>query len=272
MLALVTAIFTASVLGSLHCAGMCGAFLAIALQSGPGERPTPAWRQQALYHLGRLITYTSLGALAGALGATLNLAGAMAGLQRAAAALAAGTLIIFGAITLLRLWGVAVPRVPLPGPMQRFATAAHRAAMALPPTGRALTIGLLTTLLPCGWLYAFVLVAAGTGHAGWGMLTMAVFWSGTLPALVTLGAGLKAVSGPLARHIPTATACMLVVVGFLTLFGRIGHIGQAPSLRHLTDRGIDAAAVARISDADLPCCQPGDGAGAGAQGKEGGPQ
>src|SRR4051812_10683184 len=66
MLPLITTIFLASLVGSLHCAGMCGAFLAIAIGLPGASQPSPrrAATLQSLYHLGRLVSYTLLGAAA----------------------------------------------------------------------------------------------------------------------------------------------------------------------------------------------------------------
>src|SRR5690606_10362020 len=52
-----------------------------------------------------------------------------------------------------------------------------------PPAARATALGLLSALLPCGWLYAFVLGAAATGSALAGALVLLTFWSGTVPIL-----------------------------------------------------------------------------------------
>jgi sulfite exporter TauE/SafE len=43
--------------------------------------------------------------------------------------------------------------------------------------------GLTTTLLPCGWLYLFVLTAAASTSAFMAIATMIAFWIGTLPLL-----------------------------------------------------------------------------------------
>jgi uncharacterized protein len=68
VIALVAAIFLASLLGSLHCAGMCGAFVAIACGRLGNDRSD--WRDavalQTAYHGGRLLTYVTLGMFAGA--------------------------------------------------------------------------------------------------------------------------------------------------------------------------------------------------------------
>ena len=86
---------------------------------------------------------------------------------------------------------------------------------------RALVIGLLTGCLPCGWLYAFVVTAAGTGTATAGAATMAVFWLGTLPAMVSLALGVRALAGPLRRHVPAACAVALILVGLFAVAGRM---------------------------------------------------
>ena len=256
MIALISAVLVASTLGSLHCAGMCGAFLAIAL-TDTTSRPAAAWRLQAAYHGGRLVTYTVLGAMAGLVGASIDVASATAGLNRAAAGLAAATLIVFGTITLLRLWGVHVPRAPLPGWLRNAATAGHRAAMDLPPGRRALSIGLMTTLLPCGWLYAFVLVAAGTGHPLAGAAAMAAFWIGTLPVMISLGIGLRTITGAAGRWMPAVTAIALIGVGVWSLAGRMSLLGRVTAVPALANSASFESAEARVHDAvaaPRPCC------------------
>lgn len=235
MLPLISAVFAASLLGSLHCAGMCGAFVAMATLPGP-ERPSTAESSSfvrrmlhtqsraalnASYNLGRLLTYITLGAIAGTLGAALDLGGSLVGLQRAAAIIAGACMIVFGLLAVLRTCGVAIPRMPLPRGLTTLAKAAHGRVFDFPPALRALSLGLLTTLLPCGWLYAFVITSAGTAHPLPAMLTMAAFWAGTLPVLVSLGVGLSALTGSLRRHVPLATSLLLVVVGLATVLGRM---------------------------------------------------
>jgi uncharacterized protein len=216
------AILSASLLGSMHCVGMCGAFLAMATIPEPGRASAPSGaRLQAAYHGGRLVTYVTLGSLAGLLGQTLDLGGQFVGVPRVAAILAGAVMVLFAGSNLLRLWGVSLPRVRLPGAWLRLVTLGHERAMDLAPTGRAIAIGLLTTLLPCGWLYAFVAFAAGTASAGTGALAMVAFWLGTLPVMVSLGIGLTRFGGPLRRHMPVATSLLLLVVGLAAVGGRL---------------------------------------------------
>jgi hypothetical protein len=260
MAALIATVLVASLLGSLHCAGMCGAFVAIAAGAAPARSPSiegrlrrPAWRDhlaaQSAYHGGRLVTYAALGAAAGGLGSALDLAGAAFGLQRTALALAGASMVAFGAIMILRRAGVRVPRAPLPRALRDALVRGHGRARSLPPVVRAGAIGLMTTLLPCGWLYAFALVAAGTGSPGAGALTMTTFWLGTLPVLTAVGAGAQALAGPLRRHVPTVAAIAVIVVGAVTITARF----RVPPLEtSAAAHGADPESV--LAEAP-PCCR-----------------
>ncbi len=224
MIALIGAVLVASLLGSVHCAGMCGAFLAFAVA---GEDGASKAALNAAYNLGRLTTYMVLGALAGLFGAAIDLGGSAVGVQRTAAVAAGAMMVSIGLLAILRFAGVRLQKMPVPGLLRRLALRGHRAAAVLPPIHRAATVGLLTTLLPCGWLYAFAITAAGTGHPLWGAVTMAVFWVGTLPMMIGLGIGVQTLTGRLRRHLPLATSLLIVLVGVWTIAGRLSCIGVA---------------------------------------------
>lgn len=250
VLPLMIAVLSASLLGSMHCAGMCGAFLAVAI--GPGERPASPVMLQSAYHGGRLVTYTLLGAVAGGIGSAVDLAGEAAGLARSAAIMAGAMMIWFGTVTLLRTLGFRVPHMPLPSWLQRFVARGHRKVISWPPLGRALSIGLLTTLLPCGWLYAFAVTAAGTGDPGLGALTMATFWIGTLPVLVTLGVGITRATGFLGRRAPLLTSIGLIGVGVFTVANRL-TIGAFERGATAADSSIER--LSTLHEETPACCQ-----------------
>jgi uncharacterized protein len=50
-----------------------------------------------------------------------------------------------------------------------------------------LVLGLALGLLPCGFLYAALAVAAASGGGGFGALAMLAFGAGTIPALIAVG-------------------------------------------------------------------------------------
>jgi len=168
MTAVALSVLTASLVGSPHCAGMCGAFAVIA--SGSAHR----WRNGILYHLARLAGYAVLGALAGWLGTGIDRLGALAGVARAAAVVAGSVMLLWGLATILVTLGVRLPRLVRPGAGGAFLGLAPR-LKTLPEGVRAAALGLLSMLLPCGWLWVFVAMATAASGALAGAGLMAVF-------------------------------------------------------------------------------------------------
>jgi sulfite exporter TauE/SafE len=232
VIALLGTVLATSLVGSPHCAGMCGGFVCF-YSGGPGGRRVIA---HAAYNGGRLVSYVTLGVLAGALGAGLDRLGAAAGIARAAAVASGTLMIVWGGMSLMRAVGARIPDAAAPGFARRGITSALRAVHAQPPALRALIVGLVTTLLPCGFLYAYVAVAAGTGSPLAGALAMAAFWAGTLPVMAGLGLAAGRALGPLARRLPVVTAAALIVIGLFTVAGKFhgtmdhaAHRGQGMS-------------------------------------------
>jgi len=214
-LALLVPVAAASLLGSVHCAGMCGGFVAI---TGDGVTGRARFLAQLSYNAGRLVSYTILGAAAGFLGRALDLAGAAAGIGRAAALITGSIMILWGMGALLETQGVRVFRGKWAVPPKL--TRALASLRGLPAAWRGLLLGLSTTLLPCGWLYAFAVTAAGTASPLSGALLMAAFWTGNLPVLLGLGMALGAVVGRMRRHIPVLSAAVIFAVGLFTVTAR----------------------------------------------------
>lgn len=275
LLPLLAATFGASLAGSLHCAGMCGPL--VALWAAPGGSAAAVFARHATYHGARGAGYVTLGALAGGLGLGVDRLGALAGLGRVAAVATGLALVVAGALRLLRAGGVQVG-VPLPRPLARVLARLPGCAplarlRGAGPWTRALVLGLVTPLLPCGWLWLFVLAGAGAGGPLAGAAVLAAFWAGTLPVLLALGLGVgRAASGPLARlrpHAPWLTGGAFVVAGALLLALRAPvdvRGGPAPDAAEPAARGPAAlvapttpvegvAFVASAGEAVPACCQ-----------------
>jgi sulfite exporter TauE/SafE len=146
------------VLGSWHCALMCGGFLW-------GPRPLP-------YLTGRLLGYLVVGAALGWGGQWL--------------------LGFLGSRLLLGLSGVlllAMARARLPvarkGPsLLGYLLRELGPWLRGPGTRARLLLGLATAGFPCGLLSAAWVVALGQGGPVGGALAMGCFWLGTLPGLL----------------------------------------------------------------------------------------
>ncbi|HYQ42370.1 MAG TPA: sulfite exporter TauE/SafE family protein [Polyangiaceae bacterium] len=214
-LSLLVPVAAASLLGSVHCAGMCGGFVAVA---GDGVSGKARLAAQLSYNAGRLLSYGALGASAGFLGQAVDLAGSAAGVGRVAALVSGSIMILWGMGALLETQGVRVfrGRVTLPKRVTEVLASVRR----LPSAWRGLVLGLATTLLPCGWLYAFAVTAAGTASPLQGALLMAAFWTGNLPVLLGLGVALSALVGRVRRVVPILSAAVIFGVGLFTVTAR----------------------------------------------------
>jgi sulfite exporter TauE/SafE len=210
-------IFVASLLGSLHCASMCGPFAAFALMR---DARRGAWLIQALYHGGRLLAYATLGAVAGAFGATLDFGGSLLGIGRVAGVATGILLVALGARRILAIFGVRVPSFPGAHHVGRLVGRMQRSTMRGEPVARSLGTGIFTALLPCGWLYAFVAMAAGSGHAPSGALLMLVFWTGTVPVLAGIGTSVREILARTGRALQVATAVLVMALGLVSIVGR----------------------------------------------------
>ena len=221
---LALAVFAASLLGSVHCAAMCGAFVCF-YTAGPAASRGAEAAGHGAYNVGRLLAYVSLGLAAGALGLGVEAAGARAGIQQGAAIVAGLLMIAWGAHALLAAGGVRVAGPAVPLSLQQAMGRVVLSVRTSPPVARAFVTGLATALLPCGWLWAFVITAAGTGTplAAAGM--MAVFWTGTLPMMLAVGAGARRLSGRFGARLPIASAVVVIVLGVLSIGGRLGMPG-----------------------------------------------
>jgi uncharacterized protein len=199
---LLAGVLLASLLGSVHCGAMCSAFACLATR----QRTHGMW-----YHSGRLGAYLTLGLLAGAFGAAVNSAGTLVSVQHTAAIVTAVLLMTWGTAQLASTLRARHTAASAPW-ADRIASLLHRTDV-WEPRVRALSIGAVTGLLPCGWLWAFIATALGTGSPARAALVMCVFWIGTVPMLVAVTAGVRRF-GPLARvRWPLASASIVLLLG-----------------------------------------------------------
>lgn len=222
LLPLAGTILVASLAGSPHCAAMCGGFVCFYAGQDGSARP---W-SHAAYHGGRLVSYVVLGAIAGALGTGMDALGSATGLHRLAAIASGVTLLLMGVAMLARPSGFHPGSSRLSAALRVPLSAALRAVHAWPPAARGLALGLVTTLLPCGWLYLYATTAAGTGTPLGGAIVMAAFWLGTVPLLAGLGLVAQRTIAPLRRRLPMLSGAALLVLGLLTLSGKFSAVAH----------------------------------------------
>jgi sulfite exporter TauE/SafE len=167
--------FLLGLVGSLHCAGMCGP-LVLALPA-TGKTRASFILGRVTYNLGRIVTYCLLGTLFGLIGSTF----AIAGLARWAS-IGAGAAILLGLAASSR-YALNTPVAKVVGWL--------RLRLGYLLRQRTLTatcaLGALNGLLPCGLVYVAYAGAVAVGGLLSGMQYMLAFGLGTVPLMLGLG-------------------------------------------------------------------------------------
>jgi sulfite exporter TauE/SafE len=176
----------AGLLGSGHCFGMCGGIAGSFALAGRGRSAGPPLGSILATNLGRIATYTALGAVAGTAGAAAAAVLPPDAGPRVARIVAALCFLAL-ALYLAGIPALVAPIERLGGRLWRrvapaFANLLGRRSLA----GRA-ALGAVWGLLPCGLVYTSMIVAGTRGTALGGALGMLAFGLGTLPALVAAG-------------------------------------------------------------------------------------
>jgi uncharacterized protein len=183
--------FLAGLAGSFHCIGMCGGFVAALSMTGDAGAFSSRLKSQICYNLGRVTTYTLLGALAGLIGSSLDL---MAMKSASSWFLIAANLLVITVGVSSALGWSAFNLSSLEGRGARFFAAPLRLALRGNSPIAALPLGLLLGFLPCGLVYAPLVAAAASGSPASGAATMAALGLGTIPVLLSFGTASSAVS------------------------------------------------------------------------------
>lgn len=178
-------IITIAFLGSFgHCIGMCGGIV-VAYSSTKIDNKFTKFRQSVshfLYSIGRVTTYTILGAIFGFLGSVVTFNNTTSGVM----------LLITGFLMI-------IVGISLSGRLKFLTTIEHSVSKSklYQQSFRTLIgsssflsfylLGMLNGLLPCGFVYVFAITAASTGSAFWGAIVMLLFGLSTIPAMFSLG-------------------------------------------------------------------------------------
>ena len=250
MIGLLLTVFVASLIGSLHCIGMCGPF---ALMAGAHARsPAQAFVPAMAYNIGRWVTYSLLGIVAGSLGFAFELNAALSEWQHLVTIGTGSLLIGIGFVGLLRAFGWLSPGRWFSGVIAARLKPLQRRVATTSGTLRAFLVGAITVLMPCGWLYAFVIAAAATAHPLSGWLVMTVFWAGSVPILVALMLGHGLIATSFQRWIPTTMASLVIIAGIFALTIRAPIELQAKSV----PSGDYTSIAESIEHSDTPeCCR-----------------
>jgi sulfite exporter TauE/SafE len=210
-LLLVAGLFT-----GFHCVGMCGALVVgytVKAAADSGSR----YFTHLHYGLGKLLSYTVIGGLFGALGAIITFTPFMRGL----AGIGAGAfLLLFGLSTLNLFPALSRFRIKTPDFVMKRLGKAYRS------NSNPFVIGLLNGLMIiCGPLQAMYIMAAGTGDPVEGAKLLFVFGLGTLPMMLGFGVLASALSRQFAPRIVRASGVIVIGLGAIMLNRGLAMVG-----------------------------------------------
>jgi sulfite exporter TauE/SafE len=239
-------VFVVGLLGSVHCAGMCGGIVgALSVAPAAGRTvpvpvpvrvrsPRPALANMLAYNLGRIGSYMLAGALAGGVGQGAGALARLPALQTAGYWMANLMLAMLG-LYLMDAWrGLA--RLEHGGQLLwRHVAPLLRRFQPFDGPGRMLAAGALWGWLPCGMVYSVLATAMLSGSALAGALVMLAFGVGTLPMLLGLGLAGARLRACL-RMRGVRAACGALVLGF-------GLLGLARAAGGLPDSWVQTICV-----------------------------
>ncbi len=207
-------------LGSGHCLVMCGGIVS-ALQLLMPDQSQKLKLQLAL-SMGRLLCYSLLGALVGALGV---LAMQLAGGTMHSLRLLSGLMLLLMALYVSKLWPVLVLLEQAGRPLWRLIQPWTRRLLPLNSPAKALAYGLGWGLLPCGLVYSSLSWSLASGSAWQGALWMFCFGVGTLPALLVAGQAATALNQFKQQSwVRFGIAGMLALYGLYTIYLALVHL------------------------------------------------
>ncbi|ALJ05053.1 hypothetical protein APS56_07900 [Pseudalgibacter alginicilyticus] len=216
--------FLLGLLGSFHCVGMCGP-IAFML---PVDRKNSLKKvsQIAIYHLGRLLSYSILGLIFGLVGKSLSLFGFQQQLSIG--------------IGILMILVVLIPQKTFTNynfskPIYKLISKVKSAlgsALKKKTADTFLTIGFLNGFLPCGLVYMAVFAAVASGNALSGSLYMTVFGLGTIPLMTTAIYFSHFLKGTARQKIQKAIPVFVIFIGALFILRGLGlgipYLSPAP--------------------------------------------
>ena len=219
-------LFVVGLLTGFHCVGMCGGFVVSYTAKGVKEGKKPA-RLHLSYGVGKIISYTVIGAAFGLLGSIIAFTPAMRGW---AGILAGLFLVIFGLKMLNIFPALRKFKIKVPDFLNKFVRKEEKEHSNSP-----LVIGLLNGLMiACGPLQAVYIMAAGTGSMIEGAKLLFAFGLGTLPVMLGFGYLTSIISKKATHKILKVSGIVIIILGIIMLNRGLSLTGSGYDYNSLT--------------------------------------
>ncbi|MCW8894377.1 MAG: sulfite exporter TauE/SafE family protein [Sulfurimonas sp.] len=222
----IISIISIAFLGSFgHCIGMCGGIVLAysTIKIEPASSKVSQGGAHLLYSLGRVFTYSILGAIFGGLGSVVTFSNT-----------ANGTLLIVAGIAMV------LAGLSLMGKVKFLTLIEHsfssssmyksifKKILNSKSNFSFFILGMLNGLLPCGFVYFFAITAASTASPVYGALVMAIFGLSTIPAMFSLGFLASLSRATSFRNMMMSLSSFAVILyGSYTIYNGYDYIARA---------------------------------------------
>lgn len=193
---------------NLHCLGMCGP-LAMAVPMDRRSNATISWNL-IQYHGGRILSYSVLGFLFGALGSSFQFLGVLQILS-----------VVFGVAMLIfawkKWWLQYLEKWVMSIGVSALFNRNYKQLIQSKSPIRLFALGALNGFLPCGMVYLALANALLTGNVWSSALSMVFFGIGTMPALFIVGFAAGKISNAVRQKMNSLVPYLMSLVALLLI-------------------------------------------------------
>ena len=197
-------------IGSLHCAGMCGP-LACALPMHNQDKSTIFFKT-TVYHLSRIGVYGLMGIALGLIGGIVF----VLSVQKYLLFISAAIFLILGFAYIVPNAHINAMQIQLP--FSAIARKYWNKAARLSGIKGYIALGLVNGIIPCGLVYTALAVALFSGSVIKSGTYMVVFGLGTLPLMLALSAGAGISAIKFKNKIKKLYPFIFILIGTIMLF------------------------------------------------------
>lgn len=250
-------LFFVGLLTSLHCIGMCGGInISQSISNKVDNGDTGKFsniKPSLLYNSGRVISYTIIGGMAGALGSVVSFSGPAKGIV----AVVAGVLMVIMGLNMLNIFpwlrklntGISEIFSKITnGKIHKkiFGGKIHEVRSNSGKYG-PFYVGLLNGLMPCGPLQSMQIYALGTGSFVTGALSMFMSSIGTVPLMFGFGAVSSMLSRKFSRNMMKVSAVLVIALGIVMANRGLALSGfSLPSLPFSVSNETQSGSIATV--------------------------
>jgi uncharacterized protein len=253
---LMVAFLTGLITGGLNCLAVQGGLLASTLASQyeqdlqaqlPNQKLRPRLAQPILLFLAaKLVAYTILGFLVGALGAFFMLTPTM----RSILMIGIGIFMLGNGLRMLNVHPIfRYFALQPPSALTRFF---RRVSKKEPTVLTPLFMGAMTVLLPCGVTQAMIALALGTGDPIEGAALMFAFTLGTSPIFFAVSYFATRFGAALEKYFTRIAAVTIIVLALVSINSGLNLAGSPFSINNLLTNINAPVEVAALSGASNP--------------------